>query len=171
MRKSKLPVLVSVAALGLLAAAGARAGEVYWSVGVQVPAATVAVSNAQVVWPAGAVVVADAPSVRYAPAPVGVPVVAYPQPVGVVRPVIVGAPGVHIVPPPAVFAPAPRGVAYVGYPVAQAPVHWHHKRWHRERHWHDRDDHRGRHGWRDRDDDHDDDRGHRGHRDHDHRGR
>ena len=184
MRKSKLSVWVPLAAVGLLAAAGVRAGEVNWSVGVHLPAAAVTVSNGAIVAPAGAVYVSDAPSVRYVPVPVGVPVygapgvvlhqpvVAYPQPVvAYPRPVAVAAPPVHIVPPPAVFAPAPRGVTYIGYPVAQVPAKWH-KRWHREgrRHHHGgQDRHHDHDRWRDHDHDRwhdrdDDDR-------HDRRGR
>jgi hypothetical protein len=165
MRQSKLPVLAAVAVVGLMTAGmSARAGEINIQVGISVPGAVAVVSNglavrhhAPIGVPVRTVVVESAP------------VVAYPVPVAVQRPVIVAAPRVHMEMPPAMYAPPPRQVTYVGYPawdgrrhvrIVERPghrhVHLHGNRSHR----HD-DDMRGQRG-------RDDDRGHR--HDDDHRG-
>jgi hypothetical protein len=114
--------------LGALGATAARAGDVHWSVGINLPPVGTVISNAPVYHPAP--VVYAPPPVVYAPAPV------------VVHP----APRVIYAPPPAVvYRPAP--------PVVYAPYgpyghrHYHRHSHHRDR-WDDRrvDDDRWRRG-------------------------
>lgn len=129
--KKRIAIALAGAAC-LLAAGAARAGNVYWSVGISTPPVATVISNAPV----------------YAPAPVYVappPVVYQPAPV-IYQP----APVVYQ-PAPVVYQPAPR-VVYRPVPVyAPAPVvvgtsQWghghqrykHHKR-HHKHHWKDRD--------------------------------
>jgi hypothetical protein len=120
---------LAVAALGLAAAGGAQAKDVYWSVGIDAaPGVSVGVGNSR-------------------------PVIVQPAPVYVAPPPVVYAP-----PPQVVYAPPPQ-VVYPGYyaarpVVVQGPVyraygghhHGHHwrahgghghggKHWKKDRHW------------------------------------
>ncbi|MGA0609007.1 hypothetical protein [Caldimonas sp. KR1-144] len=116
---------LAVAALGvagLAATASAHAGNVFWSIGVNLPPVGTVVSNAPVY---------PAPAVAY-PAPA----VVYPAPAVVYPPVV-------YTPPPVVYRPAP--VVYQPAPVYYQPGYWRDGRY-----YHDRDDRRAyRHGWRD----------------------
>lgn len=100
-------ILLTLAATGLLAAAGAaRAGDVQWSIGINFPAVGAVVSSA--------------PPVVYAP----------PQVVYAPAPVVYAPPRVVYVPPPVVVRPVP--VVYApAYPYSKKKWrHGKHGRWH-----------------------------------------
>ena len=86
MNKSLIAALATAA--GLLAAGTARAGDVHWSIGINLPPVGTVISNAPVYAPPP--VVYAPPPVVYAPPPVvyqPAPRVVYPAPVVVSRPV------------------------------------------------------------------------------------
>lgn len=107
------PFAFIVAALGCAFATGAaRAGDVYWSVGINVPAVSTVVSNAPV---------------YAAPAPLYVP-----APVYVVPPPVVVQPAPVYVAPPVVYRPE-RTVVYVTQPYRHhGRRHWHRHDRHRD---------------------------------------
>jgi hypothetical protein len=101
-----------VAALGCGLATGvARAGDVYWSVGVNLPPVGTVISNAPVY---------AAPAAAYVPAPV------YVEP-----PPVVYRPAPVYVAPPVVYRASPQ-VVYV-----ERPYHHRHRHWHRHEAYHD----------------------------------
>ena len=109
----KFAATVALTLAGTLGASAAHAGNVHWSVGINLPPVGTVISNAPV----------------YHVPP---PVVYAPPPVVVHRP-----PQVVYAPPPAVvYQPAPR-VVYAPYGYAEPHRHWHHRH---SRHDHDRYD-------------------------------
>ncbi|HEX6362942.1 MAG TPA: hypothetical protein VFZ93_08295 [Albitalea sp.] len=113
----KLITLALAAAGCALGTGAAHAGNVYWSVGINLPPVGTVVSNA--------------PPPVYAPAPVYVPapvVVAPPPPVYVVPPRVVYRPAPVYVPAPVVYRPVP----VVAYPHR----HKHRGEWRGHRHEH-----------------------------------
>lgn len=134
----KTLAVAAIGVAGLAATGAAQAGNVFWSVGINLPAVTVVGGNAPVYYPAPAVVYAP-PPVVYAPAPV----VYAPPPQVVYRPA------------PVIYQPAP---VVVHQPYRQHAKHpqWKqgHRDWNGQQRWskgRDRDDDRRqhRHGRRD----------------------
>lgn len=121
-------VLVAGLAGLWLSAQSARAGDVYWSIGVHQPGVSVGVSNAPpvVVHTAPRVIYAPPPKVVYAPAPV----VVYPQPVYRTQ-----------------WAPPGRGKHWHKHHKQAHRHDWddRHERWEERREWRDerREDRRG----------------------------
>jgi hypothetical protein len=121
---AKFAATAALVALGTAAAGSANAGNVQWSVSVNLPPVGTVVSNVPVYEPEPVYYPAPAPVVVYRPAP---PPVVY-------RPVPVYAP------PPVVYRPVP---VYAPVPVVRGgwavpPRHWD-RHWDRHHHHHDRD--------------------------------
>lgn len=131
MKKLLVPALTAGA---LLAAGAAHAGNVQWSIGINLPPVATVISSPPLPIPA---------PVIYAPEPV-----IYAPPPVIYRP----APRVIYAPAPVVYAPAP--VVYRPVPVVyERWVPPGHRKWHHRRDWReDRGDWRGYRGGRDRDD-------------------
>jgi hypothetical protein len=112
---------VAIAALaiaGALGATAARAGDVHWSIGVNLP-----------VYPNVAIGVSSGPPVYYRPAPVY-----YGAPVYVAPPVYAGPP-VYVAPPRVVYVPRPVPVySRPGYGHGKWQHRWRDGRWDGYRH-------------------------------------
>ena len=130
----KKQIVFALAAAGCaLATSAAHAGNVYWSVGINLPAVGTVVSN---------VPVYHAPAPVYVPAPV---VVAHPPPVVVVpRPRVVYRPVPVYAAPPVIYRPAPAVIYTTGY-------HGHKHRRHGDWRQHDRGGRHDEYGTRHRD--------------------
>lgn len=134
--------IASVAALaGAFGVAGAQAGNVYWSIGINAPPAATVISNAPVYVPAPTYHV-PAP-VYYQPAPV------YYQPAPTyVQPPVIYRPAPVYVPPAVVYRPTPVVVYGGGH-----GHHWKgHGHDHGRGHWQRRDEYGSQHrgGWDER---------------------
>ena len=119
-------IAIALATAGSLLAAGAvQAGNVYWSVGINLPPVGTVISNVPApVYVAPPPVYVAPPPVYVAPPPVYVepaPVVYMPPPRVVYRPVPVYA-------PPVVYRPA-RAIVHVSSPYGHKPRRHYHGEW------------------------------------------